>query len=277
MNIHKVKQLDERTWHIDELNASMYLIAGNESALLVDAAYGAGDIREVVRSLTDLPYRVVITHAHPDHIGGIGLFSDIWMHRADIGVAATTPDLLIEKTARQLENYDGPLHSLHPGPRFHGIAEGCSFNLGGRVLSVCELPGHTYGSIGLVDEADKAIYSGDACNPNQLMALPEDVADVLTPGCGFTSVRQYLHTLEKIRDLPVDKIYTGHLNELGFMPADKKLTEELIECCRTALEKQKSRSAGNTDAADALFEVLSCGNTMLSYSPLHIDDDWVIC
>jgi glyoxylase-like metal-dependent hydrolase (beta-lactamase superfamily II) len=44
---------------------------------------GVADVGAVVRELTKLPVLVVTTHAHWDHIGGHGCFSEIAVHKKD--------------------------------------------------------------------------------------------------------------------------------------------------------------------------------------------------
>lgn len=279
MVLHKVHQIDSRTWHIDELDASMYLLTGETSALLIDTAYGAGDLREMVRSLTDLPYRVIVTHAHPDHIGGVGYFSDVYVHRADLAPLAMTTTEQICRTVRELVgNEIDHTHPMVPYSRFHIVREGDVFDLGGRVLRVVEVPGHSMGSIALVDEANDAVFSGDACNPNQLLSLPRELRHILTPGTAFSSVRVMLDSLKRIRALPVTRIFTGHLHELDFHPASMSLADHLIECCErilsgTVLPGMIEVSATEKDPG---FQCVACGGDRFSYDPNHISDDWVI-
>ena len=55
-----------------------YLILGQKESLLFDTGLGIGDIKKLVRELTELPIMVVNSHTHYDHIGGNYQFDSIY-------------------------------------------------------------------------------------------------------------------------------------------------------------------------------------------------------
>ena len=57
----------------------MFLIVGEEKAMLIDTGYGEGNLREIVEGITDKPVMVVDTHGHFDHTGGNAWWTDVWM------------------------------------------------------------------------------------------------------------------------------------------------------------------------------------------------------
>ena len=61
-------------FEIDEFDCgSIFVVVGDERALVLDTGTGIGDLRWVIENrITDKPYDVVITHNHGDHIGGAG-------------------------------------------------------------------------------------------------------------------------------------------------------------------------------------------------------------
>ena len=50
-------------------NESLYLVEGNEKAVLIDAGTKIMDLDKIVASITKKPVMLVATHAHPDHTG----------------------------------------------------------------------------------------------------------------------------------------------------------------------------------------------------------------
>ena len=81
-----VTEIAKGVWHINELGLnSMYVIEGTEKSLVVDAGSGYCHFREIVESLTDKPYDVAITHAHPDHIGMCRQFERVFVNRKELG------------------------------------------------------------------------------------------------------------------------------------------------------------------------------------------------
>ena len=65
-------------WHIqDAMGVCMTLIAGRDSAVLIDAGYGLEDVPAMVRSLTDLPVRLILAEAACEKLIGTPLFSGV--------------------------------------------------------------------------------------------------------------------------------------------------------------------------------------------------------
>lgn len=82
---YEVRKIAEGVWAINEFDMDYaYVVEGERRSLLIDAGTGTGDLRGLVESLTGLPYDVVCTHGHVDHCGGIGQFSKVYMHPADV-------------------------------------------------------------------------------------------------------------------------------------------------------------------------------------------------
>jgi len=77
-------------------------------------------------------------------------------------------------------------------------------DLGDRSFAVLHLPGHSPGSIGLWDEANGLLFSGDAVYDGPLLA------DL--PG---TDKAAYAATLKRLRDLPVEVVHAGHDPSFG--------------------------------------------------------------
>ena len=87
-----VVEIAPRTWLISEYKlVNMYLLEGDEAALLIDCGTGIGNAAETVRELTDKPLTVAITHGHFDHDGAAALFPEIHLHPLDIKRAPGMP------------------------------------------------------------------------------------------------------------------------------------------------------------------------------------------
>ena len=129
-------------WHIrDARGGVMYLVVGTESALLIDTGFGEGDLPAHIATLTDLPVTVVNTHFHGDHTLGNKYFPEVYIHTEDA-------PLVQEPSAKLIPIYDG-----------------YTFDLGGRELRVITVPGHTPGSICLLDGTSNILFTGDSPRP----------------------------------------------------------------------------------------------------------------
>ena len=139
------KKIADGAWYIQDAQGGVvYLVAGQERALLIDTGWGAGDLRAHVTTLTSLPLWVVNTHGHRDHTSGNGQFEEVYIHTADL-------PLVGESTATLIPIYDG-----------------YTFDLGGREVRAIGVPGHSPGSIGLLDEQSRVLYSGDSPRPGPI-------------------------------------------------------------------------------------------------------------
>ena len=81
--------IDNGVFEINEFDgSSMFLIAGDERALLVDAGVGIGDLKTFIGGLTDRPIDVLLTHNHRDHVGNAPRYSAVHMGKGDIGMGS---------------------------------------------------------------------------------------------------------------------------------------------------------------------------------------------
>ena len=209
-----VTRIEEPLVH-ELLRANIWHVRGRDRDLVVDAGLGVVSLREQVPALFENDPVLVITHAHLDHVGAAHEFDDRRMHAdsaIDQTLAATLrgpelarlmeqewdlPDLLIEQLPAPAYEVDS--YAIAPAPTTSTLAEGDVIDLGDRRFHVLHLPGHTPGSICLYDEADGALFSGDVIYD-----------DVLLDELRESDISDYLHTMRRLRAIPVRVVYPGH-------------------------------------------------------------------
>lgn len=244
-------QIIKGTWEIDEFDiASMFLLEGRERAMLIDTGMGVGDLRGAVEMVTDKPLVVVHTHGHVDHTGNARQFEEVWLHPADRDMPM--PDALERRrydarciAQRQKGSIGAPYNlfnlypydidvdlrdpSDRPMPIVHDLYDGQQFDLGGRIVTVYECPGHTAGEVVFLDETNRMLFAGDAINFNL--------------GLGAVPLETALRHLKRIRDMAdrYDGIWNGHhdFRALG-MPLDDDCLENIIAILEDALKGNAS-------------------------------------
>ena len=82
--IYTLRELEPGIFRIGNSMVFMDLIVGAHHALLFDTGYGFGDLRGLVKSITDKPLYVVNSHAHVDHACGNEIFGGAYIHPADL-------------------------------------------------------------------------------------------------------------------------------------------------------------------------------------------------
>ena len=174
-----VRQLDSHTWQFTEKllgeAAYCYLLEGNERSLLIDTAYGFTDIPGTIKKLTDKPLTVVNTHGHFDHISGNYLYNEVYLSEKDREVylrhshrdtiekilQTATDNALAKKCLLVLANKALKRIYSHPFPDTLSLPKCGYFELGDRKVDIIETPGHTAGSISLLDVNSGWLFSGD--------------------------------------------------------------------------------------------------------------------
>lgn len=147
------------------LNVYAYLIDGPQLTLIDAGLVGSGkrvarEVARLGRSMGDLT-RIICTHAHPDHIGGVREIADdreveVLMHPADLaGLKVTLRDAVANRNRGQLIAY----FTRHPGEATP-VEDGEVLPIMGG-LRVVHTPGHTPGSICLYAPDHKLLFVGD--------------------------------------------------------------------------------------------------------------------
>ncbi len=219
-DIYTAEEIGDRTWRICEGDfTNMYLLAGNEKALLIDFGCGSGNLREVVKQLTDLPVVGAVTHRHPDHVGAAGQFGAYYADPLDC--TPTYDRLCSDMECRKFAERAGGTYRS-PSVENAGILplmDKTEFDLGGRTIVTEAAPGHTAGSRIFIDHDAKLMITGDALNPAMFLHLP-----------GCISVREWYEGTGNIPDLMKRgyRAFYGH--------GDGRLTMDMVNRVREAGE-----------------------------------------
>ena len=260
------KLIGENIWSIDgPSNDLMHLVVGSQKAMLVDTGMGIGDLAGVVKSLTSLPVMVVNTHGHPDHAGGNSNFDEIWLPEKDESIRQVMcseefrlGDLKVfigERDPRYKKLADGVVRSKPF--KSHYIEPGECFDLGDRVFEILEIPGHTPGSICLLNAKEKLLFSGDSI--------------VATPVWLYLKhslpLRTYYDALKRIEAKcdSFDTIFPGHQPT----PLGRENLMDLIACAEEILSKPGIGEPTTTFAGQGLFWVHGKGNII--YNPENVN------
>jgi glyoxylase-like metal-dependent hydrolase (beta-lactamase superfamily II) len=198
---------------------NMYLIANGDELTLIDTALGEGDVNTVEKELAKhgwtLPNikHILITHAHPDHIGGLAAFqkrvnAHTYVHRLDAPVTrGETGQVManlnevnffwkmlipvMSKTQVQPARVDT---ELQDGDELPQILEG---------LKVVHLKGHSYGHSGFWLEKEGVLIGGDV-----MMHFPWGLALPLrAPSPDWAGVKE---SIAKVAEMNPPILALGH-------------------------------------------------------------------
>ncbi|MBG9982137.1 MBL fold metallo-hydrolase [Aerococcaceae bacterium DSM 111020] len=192
MNILKYETVTPNITRIITPYVCCYYIEGAERGLLLDTGWGYGDLRQVVDELSTKPYDVLLTHAHPDHAGGVIQFTDktLFMNPKDhtlfshSSMRVARRRFLKKYFIRQGWTFDDSLLLEDYHGEFTSINDGDSFDLGDYHVELIEVAGHTPGIMAVYLPDDRILMTGDACfNPislnNQSSLSVEELAENL--------------------------------------------------------------------------------------------------
>ena len=197
----EVIKINKNTWHIEDGMVRFYLLCGSEKAALIDTGMNCPDAKQIAEGLTNLPLILINTHADPDHISGNGAFDEFYM----------SPN---EEENLRAHNAKGEIHPIH---------EGDVIDLGGRELLIVDIPGHTPGSIGIIDKNNRVFISGDSVQNSNIFMFGQ--------GRNLNQYIESLKHLSKYED-QFDDIYPMH----GTFPVHKDLIPKLIQGAQAILD-----------------------------------------
>ncbi len=191
----------------DKLGVLVTLVIGEEKALLLDTAYGIGDLKSEVEKITNKPLIVVNSHGHMDHCCGNFQFEKVYINEVDLDLCKSHNNK--DRRQRNInsaislkalpENFDVEKY-LHQGiGNIEFINVGDVIDLGNLKIDVINMNGHTKGSIGLYIKDWKLLLVSDATCPFVWMFLEES-----------TTVSTYIEMLEETLKLEFDNFLVGH-------------------------------------------------------------------
>lgn len=163
-----------------------YLIRGRNRSILFDLAVNESGLYEYAERLAQTEVTVVLSHGHFDHIFGLEQLKEVWLHRED----------------EALLRYGTPVFETSPVlpcPELHDLRDRDILDLGDRTVRVIHMPGHTPGSIMLVDEKSRLLLSGDAIGRTILFGLEE-----------YPDFNKISDELEKLKKEKFRGIYSAH-------------------------------------------------------------------
>ena len=212
-------QIDEHTWVGNGhycYNESVYLLEGEDRALLIDAGVYMPTLDKVVAQLTDKPVTLVLTHGHGDHVGSARLFPEVWLHAADTALLRSN-----------IPDYQGEIKLL---------ADGDVIDLGGRQIEVLYTPGHTSGSITFFDKANHYGFSGDAFGSTNLL---------LFAGPFSALANTCTRTIAYMEKNGIEKLYPGHYH--GDNPETLQRVKDELTLAREVLSGKRKGEPGEAN------------------------------
>jgi glyoxylase-like metal-dependent hydrolase (beta-lactamase superfamily II) len=245
------ERVDDDVWHIWEpevhrfIRCNIWLVKGRDRALLVDTGLGVVSLATAIHDLLDQPVTAAATHYHFDHTGSLHEFDDRIAHVASVpylkdssamggalhraGFGETEWQEYINAGyelddellfALPEADFEIDAYAVAPCPPTRTLAEGDVIDLGDRTFTVLHLPGHSPDSIGLFDETDGTLFSGDAVYDGPLLDNGDDA-----------SISDYIVTMERLRMLPVRVVHGGHDPSFG--------RDRLVELCDAYLARRR--------------------------------------
>lgn len=180
-NMAEIIKIDAGTWRFEDGFVRFFLVEGDDKAAMIDSGVNSPDAKMLAQSVTDKPIILINTHGDGDHTSGTGAFSEIYMHSFDY--------------------YNCEIDKHFPNTSLTPIEDEDVIELGNRPLKVIHIPGHTKGSVALLDIDRRVLYAGDSVQKGHIYMFGDKREPL-----------KYASSLDKLIKLEkdYDQIYASH-------------------------------------------------------------------
>ncbi|WP_436837076.1 MBL fold metallo-hydrolase [Planococcus shixiaomingii] len=191
---------------------SCYLVEEDNELTLIDAAlpFSLNGILKAARKIGKPITNIILTHAHSDHIGALD------------ALRAKLPNAVISISAREARLLAGD-KSLLPEEAGYPIKGGVPKNIKSKPdillaegdfigsLEVIFSPGHTPGSISLLDRRTNSLIAGDALHTRGGVAVSGTLKPLFPfPALATWNKRLALESAKKLRTFTPELLAVGH-------------------------------------------------------------------
>jgi glyoxylase-like metal-dependent hydrolase (beta-lactamase superfamily II) len=197
----------------------VYVIAGKDGLTVVDASYAPNTAEKLETQLKSLGFglgnikNILITHAHPDHIGGLADLqrrtnARTMIHHRDAAAARgemplVRPRLQDVAGAWRLMAAVMPTPAMPPVRIDKEVKEGDTFDDILPGLQVIETPGHSPGQVGYWWPEKRLLFGGDV-----MMRM---VWGLMLPVPAFTvNMSEAKRSIRKVAGMNLDILCFGH-------------------------------------------------------------------
>ena len=174
-----IMQLSEDTYRIEDDRVRYFVLEGTDKAIMIDSSMNNTNAVDGAKKVTDKPLEIINTHADCDHIAGNAAFEKMYM----------SPE-------------EEPVYRNNGGKGIIiPVKEGDVIDLGNRPLEVIDIPGHTPGSIALLDINNRVLYSGDTVQSGIIFMFGK-----------HRNMEKFIESLKKLEKMSdrFDLIYPSH-------------------------------------------------------------------
>ena len=210
----------------------MYLIDSQDQQLLIDCGVGMCDIHAFLQQQGFKHIRVIVTHAHFDHVGGLQYFPAdsiiaapaIVKNLYDPQLLALTPEYtkhvtkeFCEEQQQSVEQISAEYCSTLPEtlPTLAPYTES-EVSVGEFTLQLIPLPGHTDDSIVLYEPTLQWLFSGDVLYHGTIFVdLPN------------SNKQEYITSLQQLHELQISQTFPGHNHNLSTQQTTEGITKWL--------------------------------------------------
>lgn len=235
MKVTKREDLYQLAFLPNIFPVNCYLFEEEKELTLIDAAlpFSAKGIVSLARKIGKPITKIVLTHAHDDHVGSLDLVREYY----------SESNVYISKRDARLMEGDRTLDPSEPNTPIRGgvpkklkTRANILLNEGDRVGSLLSIstPGHTPGSMSFMDTRTKAIVTGDALQTRAGIAVAGKIQPFFPfPAFGTWNKDVAIESAEKI------KAYNPSILAVGHGPMLSNPSDAIEKAITEAKRKQK--------------------------------------
>ncbi len=181
-------------------DSNIYLVIGSEETALIDTGTGFESDVILSRVADALDGRsldhVILTHRHYDHVGGMAGILSRYNPLIHAGRFDAEPLRKGDSESTLGTKFGGKISPMD----VIDFTEDVSIDLGGHILTCIETPGHTVGSICILDKVTGSLFSGDTF-------MVGSVGNYSHPTGSAVAL---IDSLNKLSNINFDGLYPGH-------------------------------------------------------------------